>query len=123
MLPFPIVPRGGSASIDPHQVLLGSTILRPAIACAPPTIEVTLIPAPLQKSAPQRISNRSTAAICASIDAAALSDSGNDDDDDKDDNNNNNVMYALFGKAPIPSRKLGEGQDDGDDTGLPPFEN
>ncbi len=92
---------------------------------------------------PQRIGNGSTAAIRASINAAALADSGdnndnddnddNNDDDDNDNDNNddednnddddNNVEYSLFGKAPIPSRKLGEGQEDDDDNGPPPFEN
>ncbi len=94
----------------------------PAVDCAPPTIEVTLILAPLRKFAPQRISNGSTAAICASIDAAALADS-DDDNDDNDNDDNNNVKYSLFGKAPIPSRKLGEGQEDDDDDGPPPFKN
>jgi hypothetical protein len=58
-----------------------------AIACAPlpTTTEVTSILAPLQKSAPQGIGNRSTAAIRASIDAAALADSGN-----------NNVEYSPY---------------------------
>ncbi len=91
-----------------------------AVACAPPTIEVTLILAPLQQSAPQRIGNKSTAAIRASIDAVALADSGDDEDDD--DEESNNVAYSLFGKVPILSRKLGEGQDDDDDDGPPPFE-
>jgi hypothetical protein len=62
---------------------------------------------------PQKIGNGSTAAIHASIDAAALADSG--DNDDKD-GNDNNVEYSLFGEAPILSRKLGEGQDDDDDN-------
>jgi hypothetical protein len=120
MLSFPVVPRGGSLSIDPRQALFGSTSSAPAVACAPPTIEVTLILAPLQKSAPQRIDNRSTAVICASIDTAALADSGNDDDNNDYDKD---VEYSLFGKAPIPSRKPGEGQGNDDDNGLPPFDN
>jgi hypothetical protein len=88
-----------------------------AVACAPPTIEVTLILTPLRKSAPQRIGKGSIAAIRASIDAVALANSGNDNNDDND------IEYSLFGEAPIPSRKLGEGQDDHDDNGPPPFEN
>ncbi len=92
----------------------------PAVACAPPTIEVTLILAPLQKSVPQRIDNRSTAAICASINAVALADSG---DDNNNNNDNNNIKYSLFGEAPIPSRKPGEGQGNDDDNSLPPFDN
>jgi hypothetical protein len=74
----------------------------------------------LQKSAPQRIGNRSTAAIHASINAAALADSSSNDNNDDDDDN---IKYSLFGKAPIPSRKLWEGQDNDDDYGPPPFEN
>ncbi len=73
------------------------------------------------KSAPQRIGNGSTAAIHASIDAAALAGSG--DDDDNNDDNYDDLKYSLFSEVPIPSRKLGEGQDDDDDDGLPPFEN
>jgi hypothetical protein len=33
------------------------------------------------------------------------------------------TLNFLFGEAPIPSRKLGEGQVDDNDDGLPPFEN
>jgi hypothetical protein len=58
-----------------------------ANACAPlpTTTEVTPILAPLQKSAPQGIGNGSTAAIHASIDAAAFADSGD-----------NNVEYSPY---------------------------
>ncbi len=58
-----------------------------ADACAPlsTTTEVTPILAPLGKSALQGIGNKSNAAIRASIDAAALVDSGN-----------NNVEYSPY---------------------------
>ena len=69
---------------------------------------------------PQRIGNGSNAAIHASIDAVALADSS---DGNNNNNEDNNVEYSLFGKAPIPSRKLGEGQGNDDDDGLPPFDN
>jgi hypothetical protein len=62
---------------------------------------------------PQRIGNERTAAIRASINAVTLADYGDDDD----------VKYSLFGEAPIPSRKLGEGQDNDNDDSPPPFEN
>jgi hypothetical protein len=51
----------------------------------PTATEVTPIFAPLQKSAPQGIGNGSTAAIHASINAAALADSGD-----------NNVKYSPY---------------------------
>ncbi len=127
---FPSYQGGEVCQLTPVRRCLDRQSSAPAVAGAPPTIEVTLILAPLKNSAPQRIGNGSTAAIHVSIDAAALADSGNDDDndddnddnDDNDDDNNDNVEYSLFGEAPIPSRKLGEGQDDDDDDGPPPFE-
>jgi hypothetical protein len=70
------------------------------IACAPPhTTEVTPILAPLQKSAPQRIGNGTNAAIRASIDAAALANSGSDNDNDDNDG------YSFFGGFPNPDPK------------------
>jgi hypothetical protein len=119
VLPFPVVPRGEVCQLTPVRRCSDRRSSTPAIACAPPTIEVTLILTPLQKSTPQRIGNGSTAAIRASIDAATLANYGNNDNDDNDDN----VKYSLFSEAPIPLRKLGEGQDDDDENGPPPFEN
>jgi hypothetical protein len=70
------------------------------IACAPPcTNEVTPIIAPLQKSVPQGISIRTSAAIRASINAAALAGTGSNDDDDNDDNDDG---YSFFWELPNP---------------------
>jgi hypothetical protein len=70
------------------------------VACAPPcTTEVTPILAPLQKSAPQGIGNGTSAAIHASIDAAALANSGSDDDNEDDDDDNG---YSFFKELPNP---------------------
>jgi hypothetical protein len=55
-----------------------------AVTCAPATIVATPILAPLQKSRPQGIGNKSSASICASIDAAAL-EANSDHDDNNDD--------------------------------------
>ncbi len=64
------------------------------VACAPPcTTEVTPILAPLQKFTPQGIGNGTSAVIRASMDAAALADSGSDDDDD---NGNNDDGYSFL---------------------------
>ncbi len=118
-LPIPVVPRGGSLLIDPLRCCSDQQSSAPAVACAPPTIVITLIIAFLQKLVPQRIGNVSTAAICASIDASALANSINNDNS----NDNDGVEYTLFGNAPIPSRKLGEGQDNYDDDDPPPSGN
>jgi hypothetical protein len=57
--------------------------------------KITPIPAPLRKSAPKPISNRDSAAIRTSIDAAALE---NSDDEDVDDKGG----YDFFTELPNP---------------------
>ncbi len=71
---------GKSVNLPPSGAAWTRQSAATADACAPlpTTTEVTPILAPLQKSTPQGIGNGSTAAIHASINAAALVDSGND---------------------------------------------
>ncbi len=81
MLSSPVLPRGGqSVDLPPSGAARTRQSAATADACAPlsTTTEVTPILAPLQKSMPQGIGDGSTFAIPASINAAALADSGDD---------------------------------------------
>ncbi len=71
---------GGSINLPPPGAAWTQQSTATADACAPlhTTTEFTPIFAPLQKSAPQGIGNGITAAICASINLAALADSSDD---------------------------------------------
>ncbi len=84
---IPLYQGGEVRQFTPVWRCLDSATPATADACAPlpNTTEVTPILVPLQKFAPQGIGNGSTAAIHASINAAALANSGN-----------NNVEYSPY---------------------------
>jgi hypothetical protein len=88
MLSSPVLPGGGqSVNLHPSGAARTQQSAATADACAPlpTTTEVTPILAPLQKSMPQEIGNGSTSTIPASINAAALANSGDD-----------NVEYSSY---------------------------
>jgi hypothetical protein len=94
---------GKSVNLPPSGTAQTQRSATMDVACAPPhTSEVTPILVLLQKSTPQRIGNRTSAAFRASINAAALANLGGNNNDNGNDYNDG---YSYFRELLNPDPK------------------